>query len=99
VVVASAGRDAMQNAGPLTLTLVPKRGRGELRRPNQRMHPSAVTDADADGLLFYDPDGGYVAAYQKDYGYSFYGWKNGVMIVQGPDGSLWSALACLRLHN
>lgn len=48
---------------------------------------------DTYGLFFYDPDGGYVAAYQKDYGYSFHGWKNGVMIVKGPDGSLWSALS------
>ena len=48
---------------------------------------------DTYGLFFYDPDGGYVAAYQKDYGYNFHGWKNGVMIVKGPDGSLWSALS------
>ena len=47
---------------------------------------------DTYGLFFYDPDGGYVAAYQKDYGYQFHGWKNGVMVVQGRDGSLWSAL-------
>ena len=50
---------------------------------------------DTYGLFFYDPDGGYVAAYQKDYGYSFYGWRNGVMVVKGPDGSLWSALSGL----
>ncbi|MCA9048117.1 MAG: DUF3179 domain-containing protein [Planctomycetaceae bacterium] len=48
---------------------------------------------DTYGLFFYDPDGGYVAAYQKDYGYSFHGWRNGIMIVKGPDGSLWSALS------
>ena len=48
---------------------------------------------DTYGLFFYDPDGGYVAAYQKDYGYSFYGWRNGVMLVKGRDGSIWSALS------
>lgn len=48
---------------------------------------------DTYGLFFYDPDGGYVAAYEKDYGYKFHGWNNGVMIVKGPDGSLWSALS------
>lgn len=48
---------------------------------------------DTYGLFFYDPDGGYVAAYKKDYGYKFAGWRGGVMIVQGPDGTLWSALA------
>ena len=48
---------------------------------------------DTYGLFFYDPDGGYVAAYKKDYGYKFYGWRGGVMVVQGPDGTLWSALS------
>ncbi len=48
---------------------------------------------DTYGLFFYDPDGGYVAAYKKDYGYSFHGWRDGVMVVKGPDGSLWSALS------
>ena len=47
---------------------------------------------DTYGLFFYDPDGGYVAAYKKDYGYQFHGWRNGVMIVVGRDGTLWSAL-------
>lgn len=47
---------------------------------------------DTYGLFFYDPDGGYVAAYQKDYGYKFHGWRGGVMVVQGRDGTLWSAL-------
>jgi hypothetical protein len=48
---------------------------------------------DTYGLFFYDPGGGYVAAYKKDYGYKFYGWRGGVMIVKGPDGTLWSALS------
>lgn len=47
---------------------------------------------DTYGLFFYDPDGGYVAAYKKDYGYEFYGWRNGVMVVKGRDGTIWSAL-------
>jgi len=47
---------------------------------------------DTYGLFFFDADGGYVAAYKKDYGYNFYGWRNGVMVVQGRDGTLWSAL-------
>ncbi|MFN3188899.1 MAG: DUF3179 domain-containing (seleno)protein [Aureliella sp.] len=48
---------------------------------------------DTYGLFFYDPDGGYVAAYEKDYGYEFHGRRNGVMVVKGKDGSLWSALS------
>lgn len=47
---------------------------------------------DTYGLFFYDPDGDYVAAYEKDYGYEFHGWRNGVMVVKGKDGTLWSAL-------
>lgn len=48
---------------------------------------------DTYGLFFYDPDGGYVAIYKKDYGYSFYGWRNGVMMVKDKGGSIWSALS------
>lgn len=48
---------------------------------------------DTYGLFFYDPDGGYVTAYQKDYGYEFHGWRGGVMVVKGRDGTLWSALS------
>ncbi len=47
---------------------------------------------DTYGLFFYDPDGGFIAAYKKDYGYKFHGWRGGVMVVEGRDGSLWSAL-------
>lgn len=48
---------------------------------------------DTYGLFFYDADGGYVSAFQKDYGFHFYGWRGGVMVAQGPDGTLWSALS------
>lgn len=48
---------------------------------------------DTYGLFFYDADGGYVSAFVKDYGYEFYGWRKGVMMVKGPDGTVWSALS------
>jgi len=48
---------------------------------------------DTYGLFFYDPDGGYVSAFHKDYGYEFHGWRGGVMVVKGKDGTLWSALS------
>ena len=54
---------------------------------------------DTYGLFFYDPDGGYVAAYKKDYGFKFHGWRGGVMIAQGPDGSLYSALTGLAFQG
>jgi hypothetical protein len=47
---------------------------------------------DTYGLFFYDPDGGFVAAFEKDYGYRLHGWRRGVMVVEGKDGTLWSAL-------
>lgn len=47
---------------------------------------------DTYGLFFYDADGGYVSAFEKDYGYQFYGWRGGVMVVRSKDGSLFSAL-------
>jgi hypothetical protein len=54
---------------------------------------------DTYGLFFYDPDGGYVSAFQKDKGYEFYGWRGGVMIVKGSDGTLWSALTGLGIEG
>ncbi|MDA0751262.1 MAG: DUF3179 domain-containing (seleno)protein [Verrucomicrobia bacterium] len=54
---------------------------------------------DTYGLFFYDPEGGYVAAYKKDYGYSFYGWRKGVMLVKSKDGTVWSALSGRALEG
>jgi hypothetical protein len=48
---------------------------------------------DTYGLFFHDVDGGYVSAFTKDYGYTFHGWRGGVMVARGPDGTLWSALS------
>ncbi len=47
---------------------------------------------DTYGLFFFDPDGGYVSAFTRDKGYEFFGWRRGVMVVKGRDGTLWSAL-------
>ena len=54
---------------------------------------------DTYGLFFYDPDGGYVSAFKKDYGYEFFGWRNGVMVVKGRDGTVWSALSGRALEG
>jgi hypothetical protein len=47
---------------------------------------------DTYGLFFYDPDGGFVAAYEKAYGYQLHGYRRGVMVVKHEDGTLFSAL-------
>lgn len=54
---------------------------------------------DTYGLFFYDPDGGYVAAFKKDYGYQLHGWRRGVMVVKGKDGTLWSALTGIAFEG
>lgn len=54
---------------------------------------------DTYGLFFYDPDGGYVSAFKKDYGYQVHGWRRGVMTVKGKDGTLWSALSGLAIDG
>ena len=54
---------------------------------------------DTYGLFFYDADGGYVSVFQKDYGYDFYGWRGGVMVVQDREGTLWSALTGTALDG
>jgi hypothetical protein len=48
---------------------------------------------DTYGLFFYDPDGGFVTAYEKDYGYQFFGWRAGVMLITDKNGTIWSALS------
>lgn len=52
---------------------------------------------DTYGLFFYDPDGGYVSAFRKDYGYAFHGWRRGVMVVKDRQGNLFSALTGVAL--
>ncbi len=54
---------------------------------------------DTYGLFFYDPDGGYVSAFKKDSGYEFYGWRGGVMVAKGKDGTLWSALSGIAFEG
>jgi hypothetical protein len=54
---------------------------------------------DTYGLFFYDPDGGYVSAFAKDYGYEFEGWRGGVMVVRSQDGTIWSALSGRALEG
>jgi hypothetical protein len=48
---------------------------------------------DTYGLFFYDPDAGFISVFEKDYGYEFEGWRNGIMIARGPDGTLYSTLS------
>ena len=54
---------------------------------------------DTYGLFFYDPGAGCAAAYKKDYGYEFHGWRGGIMLVKGRDGTIWSCLSGLAVDG
>jgi hypothetical protein len=45
------------------------------------------------GLFVYDPDAGFARGFAPGGGpWRFHGWRNGVMVMRGPDGTLYSAL-------
>jgi len=54
---------------------------------------------DTYGLFIHDTDGGYVSVFPKNYGFTFHGWRKGVMVVRGPDGTLWSGLSGRALEG
>ena len=48
------------------------------------------------GLFVYDPDAGFARGFAPGGGpYRFHGWRNGVMVMSGPDGTLYSGLTGL----
>jgi hypothetical protein len=48
--------------------------------------------SDSWGVFVYDPDAGYVRGFRPEGEYTFYGWRNGVMVMKGTDGTLYSCL-------
>jgi hypothetical protein len=45
------------------------------------------------GLFVYDPDAGFARGFAPGGGpFRFHGWRNGVMVIKGQDGTLYSAL-------
>ncbi len=49
--------------------------------------------SDSYGVFVYDPDAGYVRAYEPSYEFRFHGWRNGVMVMKHKDGTLYSCLS------
>lgn len=49
--------------------------------------------SDSYGVFVYDPDAGYVRGYAPSYQFSFHGWRNGVMVMERTDGTLFSCLS------
>lgn len=48
--------------------------------------------SDSYGVFVYDPDAGFVRGFEPSYDFSFYGWRNGVMVMKNKDGTLYSCL-------
>jgi hypothetical protein len=49
--------------------------------------------SDSYGVFVYDPDAGYARGFAPSYDFSFYGWRNGVMVMKHKDGTLYSCLS------
>jgi hypothetical protein len=55
---------------------------------------------DSWGVFVYDPDAGYARGFAPDGGpYRFHGWRNGVMVMKGPDGTLFSCLTGVAVEG
>jgi hypothetical protein len=48
--------------------------------------------SDSYGVFVYDPDAGFARGFAPSYDFSFYGWRNGVMVMRHKDGTLYSCL-------
>jgi hypothetical protein len=48
--------------------------------------------SDSYGVFVHDPEAGYARGFAPSYDFSFYGWRNGVMVMKHKDGSLYSCL-------
>src|SRR6266446_589224 len=48
--------------------------------------------SDTYGVFVYDPDAGYARGFAPSLDFSFYGWRNGVMVMKHKDGTLYSCL-------
>lgn len=60
--------------------------------PNRFFLNSYRVISDSYGVFVYDPDAGFARGFAPSYDFSFYGWRNGVMVMQHKDGTLYSCL-------
>jgi hypothetical protein len=52
------------------------------------------------GLFAYDPDAGFARGFAPGGGpFRFHGWRNGVMVMKGPDGTLYSGLTGMAFEG
>jgi hypothetical protein len=56
--------------------------------------------SDSWGVFVYDPDAGYARGFAPEGGdFSFYGWRNGVMVMKAKDGTLYSCLTGIAFQG
>jgi hypothetical protein len=49
--------------------------------------------SDTYGVFVYDPDAGFARGFEPSLDFTFYGWRNGVMVMKHKDGTLYSTLS------
>src|SRR5262249_28324324 len=48
--------------------------------------------SDSWGVFVHDPDAGFARGFRPEGEYTFHGWRNGVIVIKGEDGTLYSGL-------
>ena len=49
--------------------------------------------SDTYGVFVYDHEAGFMRGFRPSLEFSFYGWRNGIMVIRHKDGTLYSALS------
>jgi len=49
--------------------------------------------SDTYGVFVFDPDAGFARGYEPSLDFTFYGWRNGIMVMRHKDGTLYSTLS------
>src|SRR5438445_2164771 len=49
--------------------------------------------SDTYGVFVHDPDAGFARGFAPSLDFTFYGWRNGVMVMRHKDGTLYSCLS------
>ena len=49
--------------------------------------------SDTYGVFVFDPDAGFSRGYEPSLDFKFYGWRNGISVMQHKDGTLFSTLS------
>jgi len=67
--------------------------------PNRFFLNSYRVISDTYGVFVYDPDAGFARGFAPSLDFTFYGWRNGVMVMKHKDGTLYSCLTGLAFDG